>query len=120
MKYIKHGKIEWQEEPSYSRGVMFPYGNEIDPGMQVQQNVFEPGTAVANHKHLTQTEVIFGLEGELAISFKDEAIILRPGDLVIIEAGDEHRAANDGSVKARILTVKINGAVDDTKWLEKC
>jgi len=117
MKYIKSGNIEWQKEPTYSRGVMFPYGNEIDPGLQVQQNLFEPGTTVGNHKHPAQTEIIYGLEGELKIIFNDETVNLGPGDLVIIEAGDEHGAANDDAVKARILTVKINGSVDDTKWL---
>lgn len=118
MIHIKSRNTKWQKEPGYSRGVLLPYGNEIDSGMQIQLNTFDPGKGAFNHKHLQQTEFIYCLEGNLKLIFKDREIIFKPGDLLIIEPGDEHAARNPGNETVKILTVKINGSSDDTEWLD--
>jgi len=116
--HIKSKNTKWQEETRYSRGVLFPYGNEIDSRLQVQLNTFEPGQGASNHKHLTQTEFIYCLEGTLNLTFEDREIIFRSGDLLIIEPGDEHAAENIGKETVKLLTLKIDGSPDDTEWLE--
>jgi quercetin dioxygenase-like cupin family protein len=118
MIHIKANKIDWQKEPGYARGVLFPYGNELDPGVQVQINTFEPGGGAGNHKHLEQTEFIYCLEGRLKLTFREREVIFEPGDLLVIESGDEHAAENIGESAVKLLTVKINGSPDDTEWLE--
>ena len=118
MIHVKAKNIDWQKEPGYNRGVLFPYGNEIDSGIQVQLNTFEPGKGASNHKHIKQTEFIYCLEGELRLIFENREIILKPGDLIIIEPGDEHAAENNGNVTVKLLTFKMNGSADDTDWLE--
>lgn len=117
MIYIKSRNTKWQKETGYSRGVLFPYGNEIDSGMQIQLNTFEPGKGASNHKHLKQTEFIYCVDGTLKLNFEDREIIFRPGDLLIIEPGDEHAAENIGKETVKLLTMKINGSPDDTEWL---
>ncbi len=118
MIHIKSKNTHWQKETGYSRGVLFPYGNEIDPGLQVQINTFQPGQRAGNHKHLRQTEYIYCLDGKLKLTFREREVIFKPGDLLIIEPGDEHAAENIGEEAVKILTVKIDGAPDDTVWLK--
>ena len=42
--------------------------------------------------------------------------MIEPGDLLVIEPGEEHGANNRGSETAKFLTFKLHGQPGDTNW----
>ena len=60
------------------------------------------------HKHYETDELFIILEGEFDMEFRDRTITLRPGELLVVPAGVEHRpAARRGEVK--LLLIDPNG-----------
>ncbi len=119
MKYITSKQTQWSEQPGYNRGVMMPYGIEGYDDVQVQVTDIHAGSTVGNHYHPKQTEFIYMLEGALTLKLEKGTITAEAGDLVVIEPGDVHAAANDGEITAKLLTVKVNGSPDDSVWMDE-
>ena len=60
------------------------------------------------HKHDETDELFLILEGEFDMDFRDRTIILKPGELLVVPRGTEHRpAARRGEVK--LLLIDPNG-----------
>jgi mannose-6-phosphate isomerase-like protein (cupin superfamily) len=60
------------------------------------------------HKHDETDELFIILDGEFDMEFRDRTMTLRPGELLVVPAGVEHRpAARRGEVK--LLLIDPNG-----------
>ncbi|HEY8591856.1 MAG TPA: cupin domain-containing protein [Sphingomicrobium sp.] len=60
------------------------------------------------HKHDETDELFFIIEGEFDMDFRDRTVTVRPGELLVVPAGTEHRpAARHGEVK--LLLIDPNG-----------
>lgn len=60
------------------------------------------------HKHDETDELFLILDGEFDLEFRDRTIVLKPGELLIVPRGVEHRpAARRGQVK--LLLIDPNG-----------
>ena len=60
------------------------------------------------HKHDETDELFLILEGEFDMEFRDRMVTVRPGELLIVPRGTEHRpAARRGEVK--LLLIDPNG-----------
>jgi mannose-6-phosphate isomerase-like protein (cupin superfamily) len=56
------------------------------------------------HKHDETDELFLILEGEFDIDFRDRTVTLKPGELLIVPRGIEHRpAARRGEVKLLLI-----------------
>lgn len=56
------------------------------------------------HKHDETDELFLILEGEFDMEFRDRTIVVRPGELLIVPRGVEHRpAARRGQVKLLLI-----------------
>jgi quercetin dioxygenase-like cupin family protein len=62
----------------------------------------EPNGFVASpHLHPSQSERFEVLEGEVELRLGREAVVARPGDVVVVEPGTPHRFRNTGGSPAR-------------------
>jgi mannose-6-phosphate isomerase-like protein (cupin superfamily) len=56
------------------------------------------------HKHDETDELFLVLEGEFDLDFRDRTVTLKPGELIVVPKGIEHRpAARRGEVKLLLI-----------------
>jgi mannose-6-phosphate isomerase-like protein (cupin superfamily) len=75
------------------------------------------------HKHDETDELFLILEGEFDMDFRDRTVTVRPGELLIVPRGTEHRpAARRGEVKLLLIdprdTPNTGDAATATKAVE--
>ncbi len=62
------------------------------------------------HSHAETDEVFIVLEGELTIAFRDGAVTLHPGEMVVVPHGVEHKPHAEQECK--VLLVELAGTVN--------
>ena len=56
------------------------------------------------HRHEETDELFLILDGELDMEFRDRTVTLRPGELIVVPKGTEHRpCARRGEVKLLLI-----------------
>ena len=55
------------------------------------------------HQHAEEDELFIVIRGELTIELRDGAVTLRPGELVVIPKGVEHRPVADDEVSVMLF-----------------
>lgn len=60
--------------------------------------VYEPGTRVARHSHPEAEQVMWIVEGSVAMTVGDETQVLGAGDVVVVNRGVEHELYSEGGV----------------------
>ncbi len=56
------------------------------------------------HKHDETDELFLVIDGELDMEFRDSSVTLRPGELIVVPRGTEHRpCARKGEVKLLLM-----------------
>lgn len=74
------------------------------------EDTIKPGFHLKRHHHKIMTEIFYMLEGELALIFDNETIVLKPGDTITVPPNVWHEAiSKDGG---KMLTIFKNGAFD--------
>jgi mannose-6-phosphate isomerase-like protein (cupin superfamily) len=59
------------------------------------------------HRHEDTDELFLIIEGELDMEFRDRTVTLRPGELIVVPKGAEHRpCARNGEVKMLLIDPK--------------
>jgi len=59
------------------------------------------------HKHDETDELFLVLDGDLEIEFRDRTVSLKPGELIVVPRGVEHRpAARNGEAKLLLIDPK--------------
>jgi quercetin dioxygenase-like cupin family protein len=59
---------------------------------------YEPGKQVPWHKHDDTEQVMFVLEGEVDMTIEEETATLKPGDVVVVNRGLNHKLYSEGGV----------------------
>lgn len=79
---------------------------------------FAPGTPGRTHT-MDREEILYIVDGALAVEIDDERFTARPGDAVLVPAGAAFRISNDGDEKARAwvtttlgMTARMDGSGD--------
>lgn len=62
------------------------------------------------HKHDDTDEVFIVLSGELRIGFRDGEAVLKPGEMIVVPRGTEHRPHADA--ECQVLLVEPRGVVN--------
>ncbi len=119
MIFKKQTDIDWADQGVYKRGVMMPFGEYSDDSIQAQVVEIKSGQTVGRHYHKKQTEFIYLIDGLCRFTVGDETFDMEPGDMIVTEPGDVHMTANVGDRPLRFFVVKINGAADDTVWVDE-
>jgi mannose-6-phosphate isomerase-like protein (cupin superfamily) len=55
------------------------------------------------HQHATEDELFLVLKGQLTINFRDRAVVLNPGECLVVRAGVEHQPVARDEVHALLL-----------------
>ncbi len=59
------------------------------------------------HKHDDSDELFLVIEGELDIEFRDHIVTLKPGELIVVPRGTEHRpVSRNGETKLLLIDPK--------------
>lgn len=67
--------------------------------------VMNPGDGHTSHRHPSQEEMVFVLEGEIRQTLEGEEFTMSVGDHVVIPAGAAHSSINVGPGEARALVL---------------
>lgn len=62
------------------------------------------------HSHEDTDEAFLVMKGTLQIEFRDRVEIIRPGELIIVEKGTDHRPFSDEAVE--VLIIEPRGVVN--------
>jgi quercetin dioxygenase-like cupin family protein len=119
MIHLRGVDKKWTTERGYERGILAPYTEYEGVSVQVQLTEIAPMSYVPRHYHIRQTEFIYVISGSLVFVCGDKEIEVVAGDLLVLSPGDEHSTRNKTSHQAILVTFKLNGANDDTQWLEE-
>jgi mannose-6-phosphate isomerase-like protein (cupin superfamily) len=68
------------------------------------------------HRHELEDELFLGVRGRFRVEFRDRAIDVGPGELLVVPRGVEHRTVADEEVEALIFepaATRNTGNVDD-------
>jgi mannose-6-phosphate isomerase-like protein (cupin superfamily) len=68
-------------------------------------NCFEPGQQHQLHTHAGQDKLYFVLEGEGDVTVGTQQARIRPGDLVLARASEEHSLINPGPGRLVVMVV---------------
>ena len=63
------------------------------------------GTGGPENRHADSDQWLFVLSGEGEATVAGEAVLLRPGVLLLIEAGETHRIVNRGGTPLKTLSI---------------
>jgi mannose-6-phosphate isomerase-like protein (cupin superfamily) len=62
------------------------------------------------HSHADTDELFLVLSGELTMNFRDRVEVLKPGELIVVPRGTEHKPAATG--ECHLLTIDAEGTVN--------
>ena len=68
-------------------------------------NAFEPGQEHQLHTHPGQDKLYFVLSGDGEVRVGNEQAHIRPGDLVLAQAGEDHSLRNPGPERLVVMVV---------------
>jgi quercetin dioxygenase-like cupin family protein len=77
----------------------------------------EPGMGPRLHKH-DYDEVVYVIEGKSTWTVGDSVREGRPGDILIVRAGEPHKFINSGTGILRQIDIHLNPTFETT-WLEE-
>ena len=58
------------------------------------------------HSHEAEDELFLVLKGTLRMQFRDREVVIRPGELIVVPHGTEHRPVADDEVHVLLLEPK--------------
>lgn len=112
-KFITANQVERDEANGGVMGWLSRPSTTGAKDLVVIEVVWAPGTGHAFHKHPTQEEVIYIIEGEVEQWLDKEKMILGPGDSVFIEADVVHASYNTSNKPAKMLAILAPCRGDD-------
>ena len=112
-KFIKADQVERDQMGGGSLGWLSRPSTTGAKDLVVIEVTWQPGTGHGFHKHPTQEEVIYIIDGEVEQWLDNEKMILGPGDSVFIEADVVHASYNDTDKPATMLAILAPCQGDD-------
>lgn len=108
---------EWQKGEGYYKRVFFDPTDMKQDGVQLQQIKISPNQIAENHYHENQTEVFYFLNNHGYFVVNGEKVIIKTGDILMIEPRDEHKVVNNSEKDFLYLAFKSNYSNDDIYWV---
>lgn len=116
MKHITADAKQWLEKQGYSKKILFDAKELNFPGALVQELRLKPHKQANNHHHKKQTEIFYFFNNNGYFIVNGKKVNLKPGDLLLIEPGDQHAVVNDKDEDFLYLAFKLNHEEDDSYW----
>ncbi len=108
MKFLKNDSSPWQDKGDYSKKVFLTAADLGHPGAQIQELKIKPGAVCADHYHKIQTEIFYFTKTNGWFEVNGKKINLAPGDVLVIEPNDRHRAGNESDTDFVYIGFKLN------------
>ena len=107
MKVIRDTKwIEGRGELNYRKRVLM---DSVPPAVNLIEDVVVPaGGRIPPHVHESTKEIFYATSGTASLVAGGEESTLGPGDLAVVDAGEEHAFTNNSSEDFKMLVLKIN------------
>ncbi|MCK4327931.1 MAG: cupin domain-containing protein [Candidatus Diapherotrites archaeon] len=115
MRLIKSSEGSWvngEGEFNYRKKVRMD--SVPQPVNLVQDVVIPAGGTVKAHAHRQTSEIFYVTRGTLKITVEGKEFGLVPGDIVLVDTGEEHAFANESGTGAGLLVLKINYTKGDS------
>jgi quercetin dioxygenase-like cupin family protein len=116
MKIVTINPDAWQASRGYRKNRLLSAEELNQPGTLLQIVTLPPGNHIPPHAHRTSIEVYIVTHGECDLSVNEETILIKPGDILLMEPGDVHALNNRGDGPCEILVFKTNAGDSDTVW----
>ncbi len=116
MRYFDQQDVPWIEGEGYRKKVLLREDGLNAPGTLVQIVEIAPLTAVANHHHLSCTEVFHVLRGEGTFEIDGKVMSLQVGDTLTCEPGEVHNTKNLHDRPFVYVVFKTNVVDNDLYW----
>lgn len=104
--------VRFEESPGYEPSGHHGVVNRLlaglalgTPAISVWHGEIEPGGGSDLHAHANSVQIYAGLTGELTVSNSSEEIVIGPGDVAILPAGEQHDIHNRSSTSATLLVI---------------
>jgi quercetin dioxygenase-like cupin family protein len=96
---------EWQEHARfpgiYMKGLLTSADNPLASVNVVQ---VPPGGNIDRHRHVSQLETVWIIQGEAVLTLEETEVPLKNGQIIAIPMGLEHALRNVGSAVVELLT----------------
>lgn len=108
---IDFDKIDLSVIPNFKGGE-----KEISANMFTDQHglimkaSLKPGASIGYHKHETNGEIVYVLEGSAKLLYNDEELRLKKGDCHYCSKGNSHSIINDSDSEFKMFCVVPNQA----------
>jgi mannose-6-phosphate isomerase-like protein (cupin superfamily) len=73
--------------------------------LSVIEERMPPGTSEVRHHHIRSRQFFYSLSGELTLEIEHHQHILRPGDGIEIQPGQQHQAINRSQAEVSMLVI---------------
>jgi len=87
------------------RHLIAPWTQVKSEHVWVGTTAVEPGFTSNEHKHDTQEEIFYCLEGEGALRINGKDVPMLPGDTLLVQPGNLHQVVNQGNVVFKLLAI---------------
>lgn len=116
MKHITEESKQWLEKQGYSKKIFLDAKELNFPGAHVQALRIKPHEQANSHYHKQQSEIFYFLNNNGHFIVNGVKIILKPGDVLLIEPGDRHIVVNDTDKDFLYIAFKLNYEESDSYW----
>jgi quercetin dioxygenase-like cupin family protein len=103
-RVIDRNSVMWQPHPRFEgvfiKALLTPADNTL---ANVTMVSVPPDAVVGRHRHPTQVETVFLLEGTAVLTLDETNVQLHPGQIVAIPIGMEHALRNAGTTTVELL-----------------
>lgn len=87
-----------------------------DPGIKfVHDDVIEPGASIGEHRHDSDEEFYYILEGTGEMTLDGKVVAVQEGDFCFTQSGHRHSLRNTGAQSMRLLVVCANTAKTESR-----
>jgi quercetin dioxygenase-like cupin family protein len=117
MKKINKNDGVWIRKAGYSKKVFLDDKELGKPGIFFQQLKIKPGQIAKNHYHKKQTEIFYFLNNKGYFVVNGKKIVVKKGDILVIEPGDEHEVVNNSKEDFLYLAFKFDVDSEDFYWV---
>lgn len=103
-RIVDAGSTEWGLHPRFAGILMKPLLTPADNALaNVGMVRVPPGREVGRHRHPTQVETVYLLQGQSVLTVGDSDMPLEAGQIVAIPIGIEHALRNVGTEPVDLL-----------------
>lgn len=101
--------MQWEQHRSFEPTILAS-GAETGNAFGVVLQILPPYSAVQRlHRHTAHLEACFVIEGTLALTYEEETVMLRHGELQVLQPSVGHTCWNPTATPTRLLLIYAPG-----------